>query len=227
MIKNRITQLIYRSIFLTLSFIGMLDSFGLLEHQTPGIDCLVYYTTLSNLLCFGVMLAVFISTLKHINKNELIGNNTCIPHLKFYSTIIILVTFLVYNILLTDNMFGSGWNSIGNLTKHILCPLLFVFDFLLFDEHHTVSWYDPLLCTILPLIYVIFILIRGALLPSDFTGTIYPYFFLNVNEKGYLGVFLWVLVLVVVFIAIAYVLYFYDKIEIENKKIKFYIKKNK
>ena len=106
MIKNRLIQLIYRVIFVSLSFIGTLNSFGLLG-GTINLDCLVYYTNLSNYLCFIVMFIVVVSTYKHIKNGDLTGNNTIINKLKFYSTIIILVTFLVYNILLTDNMFGG------------------------------------------------------------------------------------------------------------------------
>lgn len=224
MIKNRLIQLIYRSIFLALELIGIVQSFGLLYGQTPNLDCLVYYTNLSNYLCFIVTLIVLISTYKHLIKGEMKGNNTIINKLKFYTVIIILVTFLVYNILLTDNMFGEGWNSLGNLLLHIICPLLFIFDFILFDKHHQIKWYDCLLCTILPLIYVIIILIRGHFLPQDYNGTIYPYFFLNVNEIGIGKVLLWVLILLVVFIAIAFIFYLYDKLEIKDKKLKFYIK---
>ncbi len=222
--KNRLAQLVYRAIFLGLAFLGIIQSFGLLADGTPSLDCLVYYTNLSNYLCFIVMLIVFIRNYKLVKKGEMTGNNDIIVKLKFYTTIIILVTFLVYNILLTDNMFGPGWNGLGNLLMHIVLPLMFLFDFILFDKHHTLNWYDCLLCTVLPLIYVVVILIRGSLLPSDYAGTIYPYFFLNVSEIGLGAVLLWVLVLVVAFIAIAFIFYLYDKIEIEDKKIKFSIK---
>ncbi len=227
MIKNRLIQLIYRSVFLTISMFGIIESFGLFYNQTPSLNCFIYYTSLSNFLCFGVMLTVCISTYKHIMNGNNIGNNTCITKLKFYSTIIILVTFIVYNFILADLMFEPGWNSLGNLTKHIICPLLFVLDFFLFDKHHSLKWYDPLLCPVLPLLYVIFILIRGAVLPSDYKGTIYPYFFLDVNKLGYGGVFLWVGILVVAFIAIAYLLFLYDKIYIKDKKIYFSLKEIK
>lgn len=225
MIKNRLIQLIYRMIFLTISFIGIIESFGLLNTQELNTDCLNYYTILSNILCFIVMIPIVINTCKHLRNNELYGDNEVLVKLKFYTTIIILVTFVVYNFILVDNMFQSGWNNIGNLIKHIVCPLLFFFDFLLFDKHHQINLYDCILTVILPLIYVAYILIRGSLLPSDYSGTIYPYFFLNVDEIGYLKVFMWVGILVVAFICVAFVLYLYDKIEIENKKITFDLKR--
>ena len=219
MIKNRVAQLIFRVVFLTASVFGILDSFGLYAGQTPGLECFLWYTSLSNFLCFGVMLAVAVSTAKYVAKGELVGHNTTCRKLKFFSTIAILVTFLVYNFLLADWIFEPGWNSLSNITKHIVCPLLFVFDFLLFDEHHSLKWYDCLLCTVLPLIYVAFILIRGAVLPQDYDGTVYPYFFLDVNDLGYGGVALWVLILLVIFVVIAFLFFLYDKIEYQNKKL--------
>lgn len=225
MITNRVAQLIYRAIFVALSLIGIMQGAGFFYGGTPNIDNLVFYTNLSNYLCFIVMIIVLIKTYKHVAKGELRGNNDIICHLKFYTTIIILVTFLVYNILLTDNMFGTGFNELGNLLLHIVLPLLFVFDFLLFDKHHSLKWYDPLLSTVLPLIYVAFILIRGAIIKDSYDGVIYPYFFLDVSSIGIGSVFLWVFVLLLIFIVIGYVFYLYDKIYIKDRKIRFSIKK--
>lgn len=164
--------------------------------------------------------------IKEIKENKEYNYNKHLTSFKFYATIAILVTFLVYNILLTDNMFGNGWNNLGNLTKHIICPLLFIFDYILFDKHHQLKIKDCFLCTVLPLIYVAFILIRGALVPSNYKGTIYPYFFLNVSDIGYLKVSLWIITLVVIFIILAFILYLYDKLEIKDGKINFKISNN-
>jgi hypothetical protein len=90
---------------------------------------------------------------------------------------------------------------------------MFIVDWLLFDEHNTISVLDPLKAFIMPLIYVAYILIYGAIF-SSVTGEQfeYPYFFLNVNKLGYGGVFLWVLVLVLAFGVIGYIMFLYDKI---------------
>lgn len=227
MIKNRMTQLIYRTIFLTISVFGIIESFGLFAGQTPGLECLIYYTSLSNFLAFGVMIVVWLNTYKHLKKGENVGSNDQIISLKFYTTIIILVTFIVYNFILADNMFEEGWNNLGNITKHIVCPLMVVIDFFIFDEHHTLRWYDPLLSTVLPLIYVAFILIRGAILPANYQGTIYPYFFLNVEELGFGGVLTWVSILVVVFVVIGYLFYLWNKVYYEEHKFKFQLQYDK
>lgn len=233
MIKNRITQLSFRMVFLTFSFIGILDSFGLIASyngQNTDINFtlgnMLFYTILSNILCFVVMLVVTISTIAHLNKNEVYGNNTKWVKMKFLTTIAIAVTFIVANFILFG-MFHQGWTSLSNLTFHVVCPLLFILDFILFDAHHQVKWYDPLLSTIIPLVYCAFIYIRALLVNHETTEVIYPYFFLNIDELGISGVIVWIIILFIAFVALAYLFYLFDKIEIENGKLKFYIKKKK
>lgn len=222
MIKNRISQLIFRMIFLTLSFVGIIHTFGLFYGDTPNLDTLVWYTTLSNLLCFVVMLLVVIDDVKQLNKGKLQGYSNKYVSLKFYTTIGILITFLVFNIILADkhNMFFTGWNSVGNLTFHILCPLLFVIDWFIFSKPKTIRVFDPLVSTILPLMYVVVILIRGQILyGTGFKGTIYPYFFLNVAKIGFGNACLWVLGLFVFFVVCGYLLWLYNnKVEYNKSK---------
>lgn len=90
MIKNRMIQLIYRTVFLTISVFGIIESFGLFAWQNPNLECLVYYTTLSNILAFGVMFVVWLYTYKHLKNGENEGSNDKVIQLKFYTTIIIL-----------------------------------------------------------------------------------------------------------------------------------------
>ncbi len=206
-LKNRIFQLIYHVIFLMICLIGILDCFNLLIEQKLNLDALVYYTTLSNILCFIVIFLISVKNYKDIKENKIYGKNEHYMHLKFYSTIIILITFIIYNFLLVDNMFTKGWSQIGNLTKHILSPLLFVIDFYLFDDHKKVSFKDTLLTLSLPLLYCSIIIFRGILLPSDFKGTIYPYFFLNIKEVGFNGLIRWILIFSVMFYITSILIY--------------------
>ena len=60
MITNRVAQLIYRAIFVALSLIGIMQGAGFFYGGTPNIDTLVFYTNLSNYLCFIVMIIVLI-----------------------------------------------------------------------------------------------------------------------------------------------------------------------
>jgi hypothetical protein len=177
-------------------------------------DFWYYYTNISNYVCMGVGIAVCASTVKRVNNGERYGYNNCCRTLKFCATIMIMVTCFVYIGLLGDITSIKFWNSMGNLLRHVIVPIMFILDWFIFDEHNSVSLLDPLKAFIMPLMYVAYILIYGAIYTSV-TGEefSYPYFFLNVNKLGYGGVCVWVIILLAVFAAIGYLMFLYDKLQ--------------
>ena len=79
------------------------------------------------------------------------------------------------------------------------------------------KWNYPLVSVVFPVVYAIFIFIRAWIL--DFNPKapyIYPYFFLNLDELGVVGVIKWIGILSIVFIVIGYVLFVLDKISKKN-----------
>ena len=184
-------------------------------------EFLKYYTNISNWFVFGVSVVVLNDTVKRVRAGETHGHNRVIPALKFMTTVMIFVTFLVYNTMLEGFYTLRYWRNLYSLTCHVAAPLLFIFDFFLFDEHHTVKWYYPLLSLIIPLVYCAYILILGACI-KDFK---YPYFFLDVNKYGYGIVMLFILALTAGFTLFAYLFWLYDKLEKVDGKWKIVIKK--
>lgn len=212
MINNLFAQMIYRMVLCCISALAVLLTFGIF-YVGQGIDAptwefLKYYTNISNYFVFVVSVIVLADNVKRVKNGEKYGHNRKVRTLKFMTTIMILVTFLVYSILLGDPASVDFWTDLGNLAKHVFAPVLFILDFFLFDEHGTVGIFDPLKSVIIPLIYVVYIFILGAAID----GFEYPYFFLDVNDIGYGGVVLWVLILLVVFIALGYLMWLYDKL---------------
>ena len=195
-----------------ISALGVLLSFGVfyagLGAESFTWEFLKYYTNISNYFVFAVTVIVLADNVKRVKNGEKFGHNRKVRTLKFMTTIMIMVTFLVYTILLGDPFSAEFWTDLGNLTRHVFAPVLFILDFFLFDEHRTVKIFDPLKSVIIPLIYVVYIFILGAAID----GFEYPYFFLDVNDIGYGGVVVWVVILLVVFIAIGYLLWLYDKL---------------
>ncbi len=215
--KNQINQLIYHVIFLCLCFLGILDCFKLLKGENFDFDAIVYYTTLSNILCFIVIFLVTRKNYQNILQGIIYKKNIYFLKLKYYALIIIAITFIIYNFVLVENIFSPSWYEIGNLTKHILVPLLFIFDFFLFDERKHIKLKDVFISMSLPLIYVAIIIFRGVILPYNFKGTIFPYFFLNYKEIGTLNVAKWVLFLTVFYFSFAFIIYLLDKIKIKKE----------
>lgn len=217
--NNLVTKLIYRTTFCTISFFTILlmtNFFSVGGHSTVTFtkDLFYFYTNLSNFLCFGVMIACLHDDVRQLKAGKLHGynHNPFLKHLKFAATVIISITFLAYGLLLGQPTKISFWNDIANICYHVACPVLFIIDTVLFDEHKSIGFLDPVAATVLPIIYVIVIEIMGAN-----TGR-YPYFFLDMGELGFSGLMAWIGILLILFLSIGYLLFFYDKLVKKNGK---------
>ena len=219
MIKNRTVQLMFQTAFCTLGILGIIASFGTFNYEFRS-DFYVHFTNLSNYLCIAIMFVELIETIKK-NKNQYV---TKLPLLKFIGLLAILLTFIIFNFMLAGDREPRLNFYINSVLFHIIIPIMYFIDWILFYEHKKVKWYYPLVSVIFPVVYAIFIFIRAWIL--DFNPEapyIYPYFFLNVNELGVVGVIRWIVILSAVFIVIGYVIYGLDKIfkknNLSNKNI--------
>ena len=179
-------------------------------------DFYVHFTNLSNYLCIGVVFRELIQTAKKNNNSYV----TTAPFLKFIGVLAILLTFLVFNFLLAgqpDRDPQANWR-IASLSFHVILPVMYVFDWLLFYEHRKVRWFYPLASVIFPVLYVEFVFIRAAILNfNPEVPYLYPYFFLNIDKLGVAGVVKWVTILFAGFIVLGYIFYAVDKIIKSNK----------
>ena len=217
MIKNRTAQLIFQSFYCAIGFIGIIASLGILDDVlNPRWDFYVHFTNLSNYLCIGVMLAGLIQTAKKKADSYV----STAPFLKFIGVLAILLTFLVFNFLLAgqpDRDPQANWR-IASISFHVILPIMYVLDWILFYEHKKVRWFLPLASVVFPVLYVIFVYVRAAILNFNPDAPyIYPYFFLNLETQGVAGVAKWVLILFAGVIALGYIFYGIDKV-IKSKK---------
>ncbi|MDE6058609.1 MAG: Pr6Pr family membrane protein [Clostridia bacterium] len=229
MIKDLRVQMIYRIILCCVSALAVLLTLGIFYAGQGPKDLtwefLKYYTNLSNYFVFGVSVVVLADNVKRVFAGEKEGYNKKIRTFKFMTTVMILVTFLVYLILLGEPFTADFWRNIGNLSYHVFAPILFIFDYILFEEKKTISVFAPLYSLVIPLVYVCYAFILGAAIPNFE----YPYFFLDVNKNnfgigGYGGVMLWVLILVLVFTVLGYLLWLWNRFAKENGKWRFNFK---
>ena len=211
MIKNRTTQIVFQTVFCVLGVIGIMASLGYFEAQFKP-NFYVWYTNLSNYICIGFMFVSLAKTIKLANKKE-DGLITLAPTFKFLCVIMILVTCLVYNVLLAKDSVKPYFLTVSNLTLHLILPIMFVLDWVLFYPHGKTKWYYPLLSVVMPFIYVVFVLIRAAIIGSRPVSLLYPYFFLDVKTLGWAGFLGWVVALIVVFVALGYLIYALDNIK--------------
>lgn len=217
MIKNRTTQLIYQSFYCAIGIIGIIASFGVFDDVlNPRWDFYVHFTNLSNYLCIGLVFSELVQTAK---KNEDSFVNVA-PFLKFIGVLAILLTFLVFNFLLAgqpDRDPQANWR-ISSISFHVILPIMYVLDWVLFYEHKKVRWFYPLASVLFPSLYVAFVYTRAAIVKfNPEVPYLYPYFFLNLETQGVAGVVRWVVILFAGFIALGYIFYGIDKI-IKSKK---------
>ena len=223
MIKNRTAQLVYQTIYCTLALVGSVACLGIFDDiKLFRWDFYVYFTNLSNFLCFGVMLVALIQTIKR--KED--GYVTATPLLKFIGMLGILLTFLVFNFVLAgaaDRNPQLNWR-IGSICFHVVLPLMYIADWFLFYERKKTTWRYPIASISFPLGYAIFLLIHAAILGFDTsiltpTGTtlIYPYFFVNLETQGVPGVLMWIAILSVAFVAMGFGFYGLDRISKKQK----------
>lgn len=219
MIRNRTTQLIYQTIYCTLGLVGIIASLGIFDNiNIIRWDFYVHFTNISNFLCIGVMAAGLIQTAKKKEDSFV----SAVPILKFIGMLGILLTFLVFNIMLAgapDRDPQANWR-IGSLIFHVILPLMYIGDWFLFYERKKCKWYYPIASMSFPLLYVVFLLIQAVILnfdntiliPTTTTPLIYPYFFVNLDTLGVLGVLMWIGILSLAFVAVGFVFFGIDKL---------------
>lgn len=219
MIRNRTTQLIFQSFYLAIGIVGIVASLGVFEDvHNLRRDFYVHFTNLSNYLCIGIVFAELIHTAK---KNE-DSYVTTTPFIKFIGVLAILLTFLVFNFLLAgrpDRDPQANWR-VASITFHVILPVMYVFDWLLFYEHKKVKWFYPLASVIFPMLYVVFVYIRAAVVGfNPEVPYLYPYFFLDLDELGIAGVTKWIVIFFVGFVALGYIFLSIDRIIRSKNKV--------
>ena len=217
MIQNRTTQLIFQSFFCAIGVIGTVASLGLFD-MVWRWDFYIHFTNLSNYLCVGIMFAELVQTARKKEDSYV----STLPLLKFINSLGILLTFLVFNFLLAgEPTRDPALNyKVNSVLFHIVIPIMYIADCLLFYEHKKVKWTWPIISAIFPLVYAIFVFLHAwgykfDATISNFTGTgsfIYPYFFLNLETLGVPSVLKWVLLLALGFILLGYIFFGMAKI---------------
>ena len=212
MIKNRTTQLIFQSFYCAIGLIGAVASLGIFDDiLNPRWDFYAHFTNLSNYLCIGIMFAELVQTAKK-SENSYVSAS---PLLKFIGLLGIMLTFLVFNFLLAgrpDREFQANWR-VSSICLHVILPIMYIFDWLLFYEHKKIRWFYPLVSVAFPMLYIIFIYTRAFVVNfNPEVPYLYPYFFLNLDNLGVAGVAKWVAILFAGFIVLGYIFYGIDKI---------------
>lgn len=211
--KKRNAHLAFCGIYCILALIGFLADFGVFGGGFTTRP-FVFYTSLSNMLCSAFMVVSLIRNLRHREVGVF-------PRCKFLFVIMILLTAIVFNLFL--NYFNSViayFAAFKNALYHLILPVMFVLDWFIFYKRGSVKLFDPVLALGIPLVYVIYIMLRAYVVESAgiTVSVLYPYFFLNIDRLGWSGFFLWIGILLVMLLVLGYGLYGLDKFFSRKRK---------
>jgi hypothetical protein len=137
-----------------------------------------YFTILTNILvalCFTNLL---------LKPKSKLGEFFSQPSVLTAVTSYITFVGIAYNLLLRHLWNPEGLQLIVDELLHIIIPLLSILYWLIFVPKAGLQWKSILPWMIYPVIYLVYVLTRGAL--SGF----YPYPFIDVNGLGYFKVIL-------------------------------------
>lgn len=208
--KNKIS-LIYKFLIIVISGIGLY----LNAIIAPGKVMIFYFTIISNVMVFLFYLISFILYLmKKLKKNRIYYI------FKGMVTMCITLTLGVYQIILSDKGMYEGHMLACNFV-HLYTPLLVIFDYIIFGKKGNLKKEFPIIWSMSLIIYTIICQLYSLFGGTFMDGKSYPYFYMDVEKFGIIGVLFNCLIIYVIFLLYGYLICFLDnqvsKIESKQK----------
>ena len=176
---------------------GMFDVYG--QNMAGRLaDTVSYFTTWSNVLVAIVFALLAVRTTRRGQTFHVV---------LFSALLMIFVAGLVYNaILAPSGVPKHGWDLLTTTLEHTITPLLALFVWAIFGPRDWLSRQLILPALVIPIVWVVFTIIRGAVVNA------YPYGFLNVVKLGYPMALLNAVGVLVVGVAICFLLIGIDRL---------------
>jgi hypothetical protein len=179
------------AIFAALGWFALVTQYVLmLEHQTESpvettIRFFSFFTILTN-----IIVALYYSLVAAKPTSQTLNKPGTLTAITLYMTIV----GLVYQVMLRPAWDAHGIQKIVDEVLHSVIPILTIFYWILFEKRSGIRYSQIFPWMIYPLIYFVYVLIRGA--SSDF----YPYPFIDVNALGYQKVLISAVAILVLFV---------------------------
>lgn len=179
---------------------------------------LSYFTMQSNILCLLVFIYFIVVEINGQKKSK-----------SYYiakggSTMAIFMTALLYNLGLVLYGFDLGSEPvevIRSVFVHMISPLLVILDYFIYEEKGKLKKTYPLLWvpfTAYYLIYANVYSIFGEKFRSRAASGNFAYFFLDYEKFGYFKVLVWLMLLLIIFLVVAYGIILYDNSKRKRKE---------
>lgn len=177
-VQQPISQKIFLAILFCLAWFALIPQFFLSMSiaRVPWYETVIryfsYFTILSN-----AMVAIY-STVRLFAPNSKWGHFFACAQTATAIAVYITIVGLIFNLVLRGLYQIKDFQGTLSEVQHVIVPLLFILYWFVFVDKSTLQWKNFLPWLWYPLIYVIFVLIRGA--ASGF----YPYPFIDAGQLG-------------------------------------------
>ena len=208
--KEKIS-LLYKMLIVLVGGYALYINFKLLTFS-QGI---LYFTNISNLLCFIYFLVLVI--LKIAKKDK---DSDAHYIIKGAVTMSIALTMFVYNAILSSNASMSVFDGhqLETSLVHIVVPLLVIFDYIIFGKKGHLKKHYPLIWSTVLIAYMIFIYSYIGFGGVFIDNAKYPYPFMDVSNNGFIGVVGIICIIIFVYLGFGYVVQTIDNKLSKRKK---------
>jgi hypothetical protein len=165
--------------FALLLQLGILLRAAIVHHSGVSqaiVTYLGYFTILSNLF------VALVGTAGAMSRSPSAPAPLYRPQLVGCATTAIVLVGLTYHALLRELWDPTGTQWLADVLLHYVVPLTALLHWFVYPGRNELPWRAPLLWCLYPVLYFVFMLVRGAL--TD----VYPYPFVDVTALGYLRV---------------------------------------
>lgn len=187
--------------FITVILYILVATYGCCSSWLYGTRFFLYFTNLGNLYCLGLM----INELVRLIRRKPISQP--LMQWEFGGLIAILVIGAVYNILLGNPCSADYWSNKPSVCLHLITPILYAIYFLSTRPVRKVTVGGIQCSILLPYLYIAFIYTRHFIVGDDW----FPYFFLDINHIGWIGVLFSILALTITFVLVGMLFIYIDK----------------
>lgn len=175
-VQPSISQYIYLSILAILGWFALIVQLyinlnsGIADHVELLIRYISYFTILTNLL-----VAICCTTLLWKPGNKFFSGQKTLTAITVY----ILIVGIIYNSILRFLWKPEGLQRLVDELLHTVIPIMFFIYWIAFVTKNKLNWHVIFPWLIFPLVYMIFVLVRGT------SSGFYPYPFINADELGF------------------------------------------
>lgn len=214
--KSQISKLCTELCFIILSGVGALLSTHLFTDHVFSRDFYVYYTNITNFICLAVICFCFAGNLNSIKNGVTLKHSYKLEVIKSVASILIFITFLIFNVLLADFSLNGYFLNLYNLLYHVVLPIWFVV-YTLCTNTKLFKW-SPFLAVGFEVAYVAFVFIRSLIIKQQVGRVIFPYFFLNYQTLGFVGILKWLLIMLTATLVVGYLFVLFQKLILNKNK---------